>query len=56
MPLFQAIGFGIMIIVLKVLTPEIFTALQGFIIGALTFGHTMLAAVSMIGTNAMGVH
>jgi len=51
MPLFQAIGLGVTIIVLKVLTPEIFSTLESLVLQALTVAHVMLAAVALIGTS-----
>lgn len=38
MALFQAIGLGVAIVVLRVLAPEVWNALQHLTIGLLTFG------------------
>ncbi len=49
MPIFSAIGLGVTIIVLKVLTPEIFSGIEKLAIAFLTLAHSVLLAAATIG-------
>ncbi len=52
MPIFKAIGLGVTIIVLKVLTPEIFSGIEKLLLAFLSVANTLLLAAATTGTSA----